>query len=527
MQVKDAGDVELEIGALSAFFEEDSEGTAGGEQAKALLAKREPLRILIVDDDTQIRRACLHVLKATGALVFSAGMLSEAEVLLRDHDIDLVLLDLKLPDGGGLSLLEKIKFLYPGTAVVVMTAFATVSSAVEAMRIGARDYLTKPFSLKELTTVLERTGKRALFDQQSRVLRKKLNSQDETNLLIGNSPEMEKLHRLISRVTFSTHPVLILGERGTGKEAIARAIHCNGPHASQPFFLIDCRTLSQQDVDAEMFGQEVAEDVGDRAATLGLLANPDGGTLFLDEIGELPLEVQAKLVRALQEKEIRLASSTAPLSVRVLAATNRDLAAMVEQGKFRKDLFFRLNVVNVRIPPLRERREDIPLLASHFLAINERSSGLQRSFSDDALKAMLEYEWPGNTQELASSVDHACALSRGPVIELTFMPPSLQQSALVQFEGEQVCSKAMNHEVHANAPEAENPEEIVTISEMEKRAILGTIRRLNGDKLKAARLLGIGKTTLYRKLREYGIRESIPDVFEEQLPRVAKFASRC
>jgi DNA-binding NtrC family response regulator len=523
VQVMD-GEVELGVGALPNVFDIASLDTANCKSVKGYSADDAPLRVLVVDDDTQIRRACLHILKAKGTRVFSAGALSEAEVLLRQEEMDLVLLDLKLPDGGGLTLLEKAKVLYPETTVVVMTAFATVSSAVEAMRIGARDYLTKPFSLQELTSVVERAGQRALFDQQSKLLRKKLNSQDETNPLIGNSPEMCKLHRLISRVTFSMHPVLILGEDGTGKEAVARTIHSNGPHATQPFLFIDCHRASPEDLEAELFGQETAGRMGEGGIKPGLLSNSEGGTLFLDEIGELPFEVQTKLMRALQEKEIRVAEHRFSVSVRVLAASNRDLAAMVEQGKFRKDLFFRLNVVNVRIPSLRERREDIPLLASHFLALNDQLSGLQRRLSDDAINAMLEYDWPGNSQELAISIDHACAVSPGPVIDLTCLPPMLQNAALVRIEQGMVSTSIQSSKEHANQGEAATQNDILTISEMEKRAIMDTIRRVGGDKQLAAKLLGIGKTTLYRKLREYGFGESIPDAVEERSKRSVNFA---
>lgn len=522
MHVIDNEELELEMGTLSQVFSEiDAGGIGDAERMAKALAKNEALRILVVDDDTQIRRACHQILKAKGARVFSAGALSEAELLLQQQDIDLLLLDLKLPDGGGLTLLEKTKVLYPHTAVVVMTAFATVSSAVEAMRIGARDYLTKPFSLGELTTVLESAGQRTLRDQQSRALREKLNSEEETNLLMGNSPEMGKLHRLISRITFSTHPVLILGESGTGKDAVARAIHFNGPNSTKPFVTIDCCTASLESVEADLFGQEVAGCAQSYDLKPALLANPEGGTLFLDEIGELSLDIQAKLVRALQEKEIRLIRSKASLTVRLLAATNRDLAAMVEQGKFRKDLFFRLNVVNVRIPPLRERREDIPLLANHFLAKNDGSTELQRRVSDDALNAMLEYKWPGNMRELAASIEHACALSRGSVLDLAYFPHSLQKVGLMRIEGEHARSESRDNEALTYNKEAASEEEIITISEMEKRAILETIRRLNGDKLLAAKLLGIGKTTLYRKLREYGIGDLIPNTLTERPPRIA------
>jgi two-component system response regulator HydG len=383
-----------------------------------------------------------------------------------------------------------------------------VSSAVEAMRIGARDYLTKPFTLEELTTVLERAGQRAHFDRESRLLRERLRSQEETGL-IGQSPEMEKLYRILSKVAFSTHPVLILGESGTGKEMVARAIHFNGPNGGKPFVPVDCGSLGPSLIESELFGHVKGAFAGADRSKEGLLAAAEGGTVFLDEIGELPLDLQAKLLRALQEKEVRPvgASQARPISARVLAATNQDLAARVEQGKFRKDLFFRLNVVNLKIPPLRERRGDIPLLAMHFLARMERETGVERTLSDDSLRLMAEYDWPGNVRELENAIERACALSSGPVLDLGDMPAPLRD---LRMHRQAEVRESPEERTAPQDPPSIIPKgvgEILPIAEMEKQAILGTIRQLKGDKLLAAKLLGIGKTTLYRKLKEYGITE--------------------
>ncbi|QNI38646.1 sigma-54-dependent transcriptional regulator [Edaphobacter albus] len=467
------------------------------------------LHVLIVDDDASMLQACSSAAEGSGYAVVSAESVAGARAILKHRKIDVLLLDLKLPDGGGLTLLEQVKTLYPDTAVVVMTAFATVSSAVEAMRIGARDYLTKPFTLEELTTVLERAGQRAHFDRESRLLRERLRSQEDTEGLIGQSPEMEKLYRILSKVAFSTHPVLILGESGTGKEMVARAIHFNGPNAAKPFVPVDCGSLVPSLIESELFGHVKGAFTGADRAKEGLLATAEGGTVFLDEIGELPLDLQAKLLRALQEKEVRPVGATQarPISARVLAATNRDLAAMVEQGKFRKDLFFRLNVVNLKIPPLRERRDDIPLLAIHFLARMEKESGVERTLSDDSLRLMAEYDWPGNVRELENAIERACALSSGPVLHLGDMPTQLQDLRMQQSAEAAEDSGEMVAQAHSPSMGTQGAGEILSIAEMEKQAILGTIRQLNGDKLLAAKLLGIGKTTLYRKLKEYGIAE--------------------
>jgi two-component system response regulator HydG len=401
-----------------------------------------------------------------------------------------------------MALLEQVKMLHPETAVVVMTAFATVSSAVEAMRIGASDYLTKPFALEDLTRVLERAGQRHHMNVQSRQLRERLRTQAGMGGMVGRSPEMEKLYRILSKVAFSTHPVLILGESGTGKELVARSIHFNGANAAKPFIPVDCGSLVPTLIESELFGHVKGAFTGADRAKDGLLASADGGTVFLDEIGELPLDVQAKLLRALQEKEVRPvgATRTRPISARVLAATNRDLSAMVEQGRFRKDLYFRLNVVNLRIPPLRNRRDDIAPLAMHFLARMQQETGIERVFSDETLRMLTEYDWPGNVRELENAIERACALSSGPVLHMGDLPTQLQDFRMQRH------SSVLDEEEKAGAATAEMASRgIVSIAEMEKQAILEAIQQLKGDKLMAARLLGIGKTTLYRKLKEYDI----------------------
>jgi len=468
------------------------------------------LHVLVVDDDEAVRKACCEIAAGMGFEVVGAESATAARAVLKQRRIDLLLLDLKLPGGGGLPLLEQVKALHPDTAVIVMTAFATVSSAVEAMRIGAGDYLTKPFALEELTSVLERTGQQLQMDVQSRQLRERLRTQQGMGGLVGRSPEMEKLYRILSKVAYSTHPVLILGESGTGKELVARSIHFNGPNAAKPFVPVDCGSLVPTLIESELFGHVKGAFTGADRAKEGLLASAEGGTVFLDEIGELPLDLQAKLLRALQEKEVRPVGATQarPISARVLAATNRDLAMMVEQGRFRKDLYFRLNVVNLRIPPLRDRREDIAVLATHFLKQMEKETGVERTFSDSMLRTMAEYDWPGNVRELENAIERACALSSGPVLHLGDLPTQLQNFRLQQGPA-----------VHTNEEDGlgrsemsgTSPGEIVSIAEMEKHAILGTIRQLKGDKLMAAKLLGIGKTTLYRKLKEYGISDGLGD----------------
>jgi DNA-binding NtrC family response regulator len=374
------------------------------------------LHLLVVDEDAAIRSACSEIAADLGCVPQTVSNISAARSLLRDRAVDILLLDLSAPLGEGLGLLNEIKELNPALVSVVMTAYATVPAAVEAMRTGAADYLTKPFAMDELAAVLERAMERRNVEAASRKLRESLRSPQGLGSMIGRSVEMEKLYRILSKVAQSSHPVLILGESGVGKELVARSIHTNGPLSDRPFVPVDCGSLVPTLMESELFGYVKGAFTGATRSKDGLLASAQGGTVFLDEIGELPLDLQAKLLRALQEKEIRPVGAThrIAINVRILAATNRDLAAMVEQGRFRKDLYYRLSVVNLRIPPLRERKQDIPLLAAHFLERMARETGTPHTFSDDALRTLVEYDWPGNVRELEHSIDRACTLSSGP-----------------------------------------------------------------------------------------------------------------
>ncbi len=390
------------------------------------------LRLLVVDDDASLRKVCCEIAHGMGFVTLGAGSVADALDLMRQQPVDLLLLDLKLPGGGGLKLLGEVRQLYPKTGVVVMTAYATVSSAVEAMRIGAGDYLTKPFALEELNAVLDRSAHRLHFDLQSRLLRERLRTH-RTGDLIGNSPGMEKVYRILSKVAFSTHPVLILGESGAGKELVARSIHSTGPHPNRPFIPVDCGSLVPTLIESELFGHVKGAFTGADRAKEGLLAAAQGGTVFLDEIGELPLDLQAKLLRALQEKEVRPVGATHAVSIsaRVLAATNRDLIAMVAQGQFRKDLYFRLNVVNLKIPPLRDRREDIPLFAEYFLERVQKESGKPHRFSEESLRLMMEYDWPGNVRELQHAVERTWRCPPARCFTPWICPRSCRTSALI------------------------------------------------------------------------------------------------
>jgi two-component system response regulator HydG len=463
------------------------------------------LHLLIIDDDPPVRSACAEIAGGMGFATRMADSVAAAREALAAGPVDLVLLDLRLPGGGGLAVLDEIRSSHPETLVLIMTAYATVSSAVEAMRTGASDYLTKPFSLEQLSTVLQRAAERRSIDVESRSLREHLRNSSGLGDLIGRSPAMEKLYRILSKVAHTTHPLLILGESGTGKELVARSIHNHGPNANKPFIAVDCGSLVPSLIESELFGYVKGAFTGANRSRTGLLAAAEGGTVFLDEVGELPLDLQARLLRALQEKEIRPIGSNqaVPINARILAATNRDLTAMVETGQFRKDLFFRLNVVNLRIPPLRERKADIPLLAAHVLERVRRDNGLAYSFSDDALRLMMDYDWPGNVREMEHAIERACALSSGPVLHMADFPTQMQDYRMHLHNARQEAG----HRPTVPAIAAAQENNVLSIAELEKNAILNTIRQLKGDKLMAARLLGIGKTTLYRKLKEYGLGE--------------------
>ncbi len=322
--------------------------------------------------------------------------------------------------------------------------------------------------------------------------------------LIGATVEMEKLFRIILKVAGSTHSVLILGESGSGKELVARTMHLHGPNAAKPFVPADCGVLAPGLMESELFGHVAGAFTSANRVGEGLLVGAGEGTVFLDEITELPLDVQVKLLRALQDREVQPVGSTVrvPFAARVLAATSRDIAAMVESGSFRRDLYFRLNVVTLRIPPLRERKEDIPLLARYFLGRMERERGESLVMAEETLKVLMEYEWPGNVRELENAVERLTALSSGSELSEADLPTQLKNFQRLQKEvrvPEERPSRLKSLPAGVSG--------VTPIAEMEKQAILRTIRKLNGDKLMAARLLGIGKTTLYRKLKEYGIED--------------------
>jgi DNA-binding NtrC family response regulator len=453
------------------------------------------LNLLIVDDERSIREACREVAQCLGFTAYGADSAEHAYRLLDSQAFDAVLLDLRLPGANGMEALRRIKERRPDAVVIVVTGYGTVQSAVQAMKNGAYDYVTKPFSLDELKLLLERVASHLKLKSENRMLREKVKSKQGFGGIIGRAPEMEKLYRIIAKAANSIHPVLVLGESGTGKEMVARSIHYSGPFRDKPFIPVDCGSLVPTLIESELFGYVKGAFTGANQSKDGLMAMAEGGTIFLDEVGELPVDLQAKMLRAIQEKEIRPVGSTkrVAINVRILAATNRDLEQAVMQGTFRRDLYFRLNVLSLRIPPLRERRQDIPLLIAHFMERMVRNSGQEKVLSDDALKSLLAYDWPGNVRELENCLERSYAFTSGPLIHAADLPREIAQLAAPESSN------------GTGSNSGNGRSRIVPIAELEKQTILSAIAELNGDKLRAARLLGIGKTTLYRKLKDYSV----------------------
>src|SRR5229473_821227 len=420
------------------------------------------LNLLIVDDDRTIREACREVAQALGFNTQVAESAEQAYRLLDSSSTDAVLLDLRLPGAGGLEALHTIKKHRADALVIVVTGYGTVKSAVQAMKDGAYDYVTKPFSMEELRLLLERVAGHLRLKTENRLLRETIKSRQGFGNIIGRAPEMEKLYRIIAKAGQSVHPVLILGESGTGKELVAKSLHFAGIFRNKPFIPVDCGSLVPTLIESELFGHVRGAFTGATNPKDGLLAIAEGGTVFLDEIGELPVDLQAKLLRAIQEKEIRPVGSVkrVPINVRILAATNRLLEQAVTEGAFRRDLYFRLNVLSLRIPPLRERREDIPLLVAHFLERLARASGQERHLTDDAMKALLAYDWPGNVRELENCLERACAFTSGPLIQVGDLPSAI-------------------HGAPSHIPTDGNGKaQILPMAELEKQTILSAIAQL-------------------------------------------------
>jgi DNA-binding NtrC family response regulator len=455
-----------------------------GAELASPVGRPTAVSVLIVDDEDASRNLCRDVVADSGWRARTASTTEQATEILEQSGIDVVITDLRVPQLGGLELLKRIRETYPQTAVIVLTQYGTIESAVEATRNGAADYVTKPFHISELRAKLDRVVRLLEVDQENRILREQLRTRPGFGGLIGVSPKMQRVYRLIEKVSQHNYPVLILGESGTGKELVARSIHFSGTRRKDPFVPVDCSSLVPTLIESELFGYVKGAFTGAMHSKTGLMQSAGNGTLFLDEIGDLPVDLQAKLLRALQEREVKPVGSNDRISIatRIIAATNRDLDEAVRQGQFRQDLFFRLNVVQIKLPPLRERKSDIPILVNSFLEKFGDTNGKVQTISEDAMARLIAHDWPGNVRELENAVERAVALGSGSMLHVGDLPSNLQ---------------------YVSDDRMPKSDELLPLEELERRAILRALRESSGDKLAAARLLGIGKTTLYRKLKQY------------------------
>jgi two-component system response regulator AtoC len=447
-------------------------------------------RLLVVDDEQSIRRLCMTIGTALGFSCTEAESAEAAVPRLEADTPDLVLTDLKLPTQTGVALLKQTKAMLPRTEVAIMTGHGSIESAVDAMKLGAYDYIEKPFRVEKMRMLLQRMAEKVRLVNENQFLRERVDTEENLDGIIGTSANIQDVLRMISRLKDTRTPVLVSGESGTGKELVARAIHFRGTMAQTAFVAVDCGSLVPTLMESELFGYEKGAFTGAIKTKAGLFQAANGGTIFLDEIGELPLEMQAKLLRVLQEKEVRPVGSNEKVNVdvRVIAATNRDLESAYRAGTFRKDLYFRLNVVTVHIPALRERRSDIPMLVHHFL--NRYAQGANIQVTAAAMKSLLHYDWPGNVRELENCVARAVTLGDRQVIDVADLPPSIRS--------EQPDSET-------SPMQDSGATSTTALAEMERMTILRVFEQANGDKVLAGKMLGISRATLYRKLKRYNI----------------------
>jgi two-component system, NtrC family, response regulator AtoC len=470
------------------------------------------VRLLIVDDEQTIRKLCITVGEALGFICLEAESGEAALALLEEQPVHMILSDMVMPHMSGLEFLEKAKKQLPRTEVALMTGHGSIETAVQAMRLGAYDYITKPFApLDELRLFLRRMADKVRLVEENEFLRQRTDSETAVHGIIGSSAKIQEVLRIASRLKDTRTAVLISGESGTGKELIARAIHFRGAFANRPFVAVDCGSLVPTLIESELFGYEKGAFTGALKSKQGLFQTADTGTVFLDEIGELPLELQAKLLRVLQEKEVRPVGSNhrVKVDVRVIAATNRDLETAYKNGTFRKDLYFRLNVVTLHVPALRERRSDIPLLVNWFC--ERYAPGGDIRVSGSAMKALMNYDWPGNVRELENCVERAVALGDGNLIDIGDLPASIAAThapsnrVAANASPELISDLVSVGSVNSGDGSAELPNATTDLEDIERATIRRVFEQVKGDKALAGRMLGISRATLYRKLKRYNI----------------------
>jgi DNA-binding NtrC family response regulator len=442
--------------------------------------------ILIAEDEDLMRAIISRLLEESGYRVAAAASAEEALEIFAAEDVAVTLTDIRMAGMDGLALLDRIKDVDAEALVVVMTAYSSVDSAVAALRKGAFDYVTKPFVNEDLLQSVKNAIRQRDLFRENRQLRRELDRRYSFSEIIGTSEALQQVFRLVEKVAATNTNILIQGESGTGKELIARAIHHNSARSDRPFVAINCGALPETLLESELFGHTKGAFTGAVAVRTGLFRSAEGGTVFLDEIGEITPAMQVRILRAVQEHEVTPVGSSAPVAfdARIICATNRDLEREVSEGRFREDLFYRLNVIEVHLPPLRERREDVPLLARHFIKRTAREQQqVEKPIEPAAMSALINYAWPGNVRELQNAIERAFTLSADS-IDLDSLPPRVRDAA--------------SHEA-VRDPDGLRP----TLAEIERRHILETLAAVNQDKTRAANILGIDLSTLYRKLKRY------------------------
>jgi DNA-binding NtrC family response regulator len=451
----------------------------------------DPARILIADDERIARENLDYVLRKEGYEIVCAEHGQAAVREIEKGEFDLVMTDLRMQPVDGMQVLQRAKELYPDTEVIVITGYATVSSAVEAMQKGAYFYIPKPFKIEEVRLLVRQALEKRSLRREVTELKRQIEARTEVPLLMGKSPEMESLKRTIEQIAPTDCNVLILGETGTGKELVAKTVHQLSARAKKRFLAINCGAFNEELLANELFGHEKEAFTGARGIRKGLLEVAHGGTILLDEIGDMPLSMQVKLLRVLQERTFMRVGGTdeIPVDIRVLAATNKDLKREVEHGAFRQDLFYRINVITLNVPPLAERKDDILILSLHFLQKHSHAMGKSiEAISDEAIEALMTYEFPGNVRELENIIERAVTLSGGDTIELHHLPMDFQERS---------------RQVH-------RPRRgFLTLEENEREYIEWVLRQVSDNKTKAAEILGIDRVSLWRKLKRYNIGESV------------------
>lgn len=454
-------------------------------------------RILVVDDEESIREFLEIMLKKEGYEVTCAEDGARAKDLLTKKSFDMVISDLQMPQVNGLELLKHVKESYSELVFMMITAFGTTESAVEAMKMGAYDYLTKPFKIDEVRINIANALRSKNLEVENRVLKKELTREYSFQNVIGNSEAMHRIFDLIKRVSQAPSNILITGESGTGKEVVAKAIHYNGPLKDKPFVTVNCGAIPEQLMESEMFGHKKGAFTSAVADKPGLFEVADGGTLFLDEVGELPLNIQVKLLRALQERVIRRvgANEDIKVDVRIIAATNRDLEDMVKSGTFRQDLYYRLNVINIKTPALRERKDDIPLLANYFLKkYNDRLGKTVQGISIEAMEVLKKYDYPGNVRELENIIERTVALEGGATILPESLPP------IVNTPTGRKLASSNEIEIGADGIDLDK-----VLGQIEKELLVKAIHSAGGIKKRAAKLLHITFRSMRYRVEKYNL----------------------